>query len=157
QIKLRGLRIEIGEIESNISRYPGIKQNVVIIREINNNDHLCAYFTADDEIDENLLKEFLKDKLTNYMIPTVFMQIDEMPHTPNGKIDVKRLPEPILRLENVKPVNETEEKLYELISDFIESNEFGTTDDLYALGFTSLTLMKLNSLIYNEMGVNVEI
>ena len=60
QIKLRGLRIEIGEIESNISRYPGIKQNVVIIREINNNDHLCAYFTADDEIDINLLKESLQ-------------------------------------------------------------------------------------------------
>ena len=56
QIKLRGLRIEIGEIESNISRYPGIKQNTVIIREINNNDHLCAYFTADGEIDINLLK-----------------------------------------------------------------------------------------------------
>ena len=48
QIKLRGLRIEIGEIESNIGKYSGIKQNVVIIKEINNNDHLCAYFTADD-------------------------------------------------------------------------------------------------------------
>ena len=51
QIKLRGLRIEIGEIESNIGKYSGIKQNVVIIKEINNNEHLCAYFTADDEID----------------------------------------------------------------------------------------------------------
>ena len=81
QIKLRGLRIEIGEIESNIGKYSGIKQNVVIIKEINNNEHLCAYFTADDEIDENSLKTFLKDKLTKYMVPTVFMQIDEMPQT----------------------------------------------------------------------------
>ncbi|WP_296862826.1 AMP-binding protein, partial [uncultured Methanobrevibacter sp.] len=157
QIKLRGLRIEIGEIESNIGNYPGIKQNVVIIKEINNNEHLCAYFTADFEIDSSELKNFLKDKLTKYMVPTVFMQIDEMPYTPNGKIDFKQLPEPVLKLENVKPVNETEEKLFEIISDFIENDEFGTTDDLYALGFTSLTLMKLNSLIYNEMGVNVDI
>ena len=157
QIKLRGLRIEIGEIESNISKYLGIKQSIVVVKEINNNEHLCAYFTADGEIDSAELKDFLKDKLTKYMVPTVFMQIDEMPYTPNGKIDFKQLPEPVLKLENVKPVNETEEKLFEIISDFINNDEFGTTDDLYALGFTSLTLMKLNSLIYNEMDVNINI
>ena len=157
QIKLRGLRIEIGEIESNIDKYPRIKQNVVVVKEINNAEHLCAYFTAEDEIDINLLKRYLQNKLTKYMVPTVFMQIDEMPQTPNGKIDFKQLPEPVLKLENVKPVNETEEKLFGIISDFIDNDEFGTTDDLYALGFTSLTLMKLNSLIYNEMDVNVDI
>ena len=97
-----------------IGNYPGIKQNVVIIKEINNNEHLCAYFTADFEIDSSELKNFLKDKLTKYMVPTVFMQIDEMPYTPNGKIDFKQLPEPVLKLENVKPVNETEEKLFEI-------------------------------------------
>ncbi len=157
QIKLRGLRIEIGEIESNIGRYPGIKQNVVVIKEINNNDHLCTYFTADEEIDEGDLKDFLKDKLTKYMVPTVFMQIDEMPQTPNGKTDIKQLPEPVLKLENVKPENETEEKLFEIASELIDAGEFGVTDDLYAIGFTSLTLMKLNSLIYNEMNANIDI
>jgi non-ribosomal peptide synthetase component F len=83
QIKLRGLRIEIGEIESNISKYSSIKQCVVVIKEINNNDHLCAYYVADDEIDIAGLKEFLKDKLTKYMVPTAYMQLDEMPQTPN--------------------------------------------------------------------------
>jgi hypothetical protein len=157
QIKLRGLRIEIGEIESNIGRYPGIKQNVVVIKEINNNDHLCAYFTADDEIDAGDLKDFLKDKLTKYMVPTVFMQIDEMPQTPNGKTDIKQLPEPVLKLENVKPENETEEKLFEIASNLINTDDFGITDDLYVIGYTSLTLMKLNSIIYDEMGVNLDI
>ena len=157
QIKLRGLRIEIGEIESNISKYPNIKQNVVVIKKINNNDHLCAYFTADEEIDESSLKEFLKERLTKYMVPTAFMQIDEMPQTPNGKTDIKKLPKPVLNLENVKPENELEEKLFEITSDLINTSEFGTTDDLYMLGYTSLTLMKLNSIIYEQMGVNLDI
>ena len=88
QIKLRGLRIEIGEIESGINKYPSVKQAVVVIKEINNNDHLCAYYTADDEVEPRSLKEFLKDKLTKYMIPTAYMQLDEMPQTPNGKTDI---------------------------------------------------------------------
>ena len=157
QIKLRGLRIEIGEIESNISKYPHIKQVAIVIKEINNNDHLCAYFTSETEIDTDELKEFLKDKLTNYMIPTVFMQIDEMPQTPNGKTDLKKLPKPVLKLENVKPENETEELLVEIASNIINTNEFGTTDELHSIGFTSLTLMKLNSLIYEEMGKSLDI
>ena len=157
QIKLRGLRIEIGEIESNISKYPSIKQCVVVIKEINNNDHLCAYYTADDEIETVDLKEFLKDKLTKYMVPTAYMQLDEMPQTPNGKTDLKALPEPELDLEYVKPENETEEKLFEMAVELINTDKFGTTDDLYAIGFTSLILMKFNSLIYEEMQANLDI
>ena len=157
QIKLRGLRIEIGEIESNINRFPNIKRTIVVIKEINNNDHLCAYFTSDEEIDVRLLKRYLNNKLTKYMVPTVFMQLDEIPHLPNGKTDLKKLPTPKLDLENVKPENETEEKIFKIVSELIGSSEFGTTDDLYALGFTSLTLMKLNSLIYNETNVNIDI
>ncbi|MBQ6630175.1 MAG: amino acid adenylation domain-containing protein, partial [Methanobrevibacter sp.] len=157
QIKLRGLRIEIGEIETNISQYPNIKQAVVVIKEINNNDHLCAYYTADEEIDSNDLKEYLKDKLTRYMVPTVFMQLDEMPQTPNGKTDLKKLPEPQLRLTLTLPETETEIRLHEIASSISKTKEFGTTDDLYAIGFTSLTLMKLNAKIYDEMGVNLDI
>jgi len=157
QIKLRGLRIEIGEIESSINKYPNVKQAVVVIKEINNNDHLCAYFTAEEEIDKDSLKEFLKERLTYYMVPTVFMQLDEIPQLPNGKTDTKRLPEPKLELENVKPENETEQKLFDIVSGLIENDGFGTTDDLYAIGYTSLTLMKLNTLIYKEMDVNLDI
>ena len=157
QIKLRGLRIEIGEIESSINKYPAVKQAVVVIKEINNNDHLCAYYTADEEVDVSELKEFLKDKLTKYMVPTAYMQLEEMPQTPNGKTDIKALPEPKLNLENVKAENETEEKLFEIAAELINTDQFGVTDDLYAIGFTSLILMKFNSLIYAEMSVNLDI
>ena len=150
QIKLRGLRIEIGEIESNISRYPGIKQNTVIIREINNNDHLCAYFTADDKIDINLLKEFLKDKLTYYMIPTVLMQIDEMPHTPNGKIDIKKLPEPNLELNYVAPANELEQLLCSIFSITLGVETVGAEDNFFEIGGTSLIASKLIIELFNR-------
>ena len=157
QIKLRGLRIEIGEIEANISRFPNIKHVVVVIKEMNSTDHLCAYFTAEEDIDIKLLKRYLQSKLTKYMVPTVFMQLDEIPQTPNGKTDVKALPDPSLALDLVEPETETEKKLYNLVSSLTSVEEFGITDDLYTLGFTSLTLMKLNSLIYNETDVNIEI
>ncbi|WP_296860642.1 non-ribosomal peptide synthetase [uncultured Methanobrevibacter sp.] len=157
QIKLRGLRIEIGEIESSINKYPAVKQTVVVIKEINNNDHLCAYYTADEEVDASELKEFLKDKLTKYMIPTAYMQLDEMPQTPNGKTDIKALPQPKLDLENIKAENETEEKLFEIAAELINTDQFGVTDELYSIGFTSLILMKFNSLIYAEMRVNLDI
>ncbi|MBP3227043.1 MAG: hypothetical protein J6M08_09065, partial [Methanobrevibacter sp.] len=134
-----------------------VKQAVVVIKEINNNDHLCAYYTANDEVDVSELKEFLKDKLTKYMVPTAYMQLDEMPQTPNGKTDLKALPDPKLDLENIKPENETEEKLFEIAVELINTDQFGVTDDLYAVGFTSLILMKFNSMIYSEMGVNLDI
>ena len=97
------------KLKQNIAKFPHIRQNVVVIKEINNNEHLCAYLTADDKIDINLLRRYLKNKLTKYMIPTVFMQIDEMPQTPNGKTDIKRLPDPALNLNYVEAESETEE------------------------------------------------
>ena len=157
QIKLRGLRIEIGEVESNISQYPNIKENVVVIKKINNVDHLCTYFTSEDEINTNELKKYLKERLTKYMIPTVFMQLDELPKTPNGKISIKELPKPKLDLEMIPPQTETEKTLFKIASDISNTSEFGVTDDLYAIGFTSLTFMKLNAAIYNKTGINLNI
>ena len=87
------------------------------------------------------------------MIPTAYMQLDEIPQTPNGKTDLKSLPEPKLNLENIKPENEIEEKLFEIATELANTDQFGVTDDLYAIGFTSLILMKFNSQIYAAMGV----
>ncbi|MBR5954358.1 MAG: AMP-binding protein, partial [Methanobrevibacter sp.] len=99
----------------------------------------------------------LKERLTRYMVPTVFMQLDEMPQTPNGKTDLKQLPEPQLTLTLTLPETETEIRLHEIASSISKTKDFGTADDLYAVGFTSLTLMKLNARIYEEMGVNLDI
>ena len=143
QIKLRGLRIEIGEIESNISKYPNIRQNVVLIKEINNNEHLCAYFTAEEKIDTEDLKEYLTQYLTRYMVPTVFMQIDEMPMTPNGKTDINQLPEPKLELEYVAPENELEQLICAVFSSTLGIETVGAEDNFFEIGGTSLVASKI--------------
>ena len=143
QIKLRGLRIEIGEIEANIAKFSHIRQNVVVIKEINNNEHLCAYFTADEEIDTDDLKEYLTQYLTRYMIPTVFMQIDEMPMTPNGKTDINQLPEPKLKLEYVAPENELEQLICAVFSSTLGIETVGAEDNFFEIGGTSLVASKI--------------
>ena len=155
QIKLRGLRIEIGEIEANITKYPNIKQVIVVIKEIHGNDHLCAYYTAGETIDGDDLREFLKGRLTRYMVPTVFMQLDEMPQTPNGKVDVKNLPEPVLITEYVLPKNDVQRKLYDICSEILDFSDFGVTDNLFSLGFSSLSLMKLSHEIYSNFNTSL--
>ena len=143
QIKLRGLRIEIGEIESNISNFPNIKQNVVVIKEIRNNEHLCAYFTAEEQINKDELKEYLLERLTQYMVPTVFMQVDEMPQTPNGKTDIKALPEPKLELNYVAPETKLEQTICAIYSSILDVEIVGAEDNFFEIGGTSLIASKL--------------
>jgi thioester reductase-like protein len=143
QIKLRGLRIEIGEIETNIGQYPNMKQAVVVIKKINNVDHLCAYYVADEVIDGDDLKEFLEDRLTQYMVPTVFMQIDEMPQTPNGKTDTKKLPEPKIVLNYVAPKTKLEDDICAIFSTILNIETVGAEDNFFEIGGTSLVASKL--------------
>ena len=153
QIKLRGQRVEPGEIEQVIHKYGGIKNVVVMIQELNNEKHLCAYFTAESEIDVEDLRNFLANILSAYMIPTFFIQLDEFPETTSGKIDRKSFPKPQFETEIINPANDFEESLYGLCCDILDFKDFGVTDNLFKLGFTSLTLMKLNSDIYHMFDV----
>ena len=155
QIKLRGLRIEIGEIESGIAKYPGIKSVTVVVREIKGNDHLCAYFTVHDKyrnrnrdeneysIDIEDLKEKLSEKLVYYMVPTVYMELDEMPQTLNGKTDLRNLPDPVLITEYVAPENEIEAFFANLFAEILGLDEVSVTDNFFEIGGTSLLVTKI--------------
>lgn len=142
QVKLRGLRIELGEIEGLIAEQEGIGKAVVVIRKLNGQDNLCAYFTADHEIDISGLREALQAKLTHYMVPTAYLQMDEIPVTPNGKTDVKNLPEPeaVERGEYVEPVGEVESFFCQVFEDVLKLDRVGATDDFFELGGTSLVV-----------------
>ena len=97
QVKIRGLRIELGEIESAVFRFPDIKQGVVVVREDNPDDkRLVSYFVTGDgnKINEKELRDYLKNTLPAYMVPQHLVQLDELPRTPNGKVDRKALPVP---------------------------------------------------------------
>lgn len=96
QVKLRGFRIEMGEIESRAAQFNGIKMAVAEVKTLNNNESLVLYYSADRKIEEDEIKAFLSETLTDYMVPTVYVQLDEMPLTPNGKVNRKALPQPTI-------------------------------------------------------------
>ena len=140
QVKLRGLRIELGEIEGLILAQPDIKNAAVIIRKINGQDNLCAYFTAETQIDIDELRAELKRHLTHYMVPTAYLQMNELPMTANGKTDIKHLPDPIAVTlgEFVAPANETEEFFCNSFKKALKLERVGATDDFFEIGGTSL-------------------
>ena len=145
QIKLRGLRIELGEIENVMLKVEGLKKVVILIRKINDKEHLCAYYTADREIKPEDLKAEISKSLTQYMVPTAYLQLKEMPMTPNGKTDVKALPEPELAISSayVEPANDTERTFCDIFAGILQMDKVGATDNFFELGGTSLVVTRV--------------
>src|SRR5262249_55056119 len=95
QVKIRGFRIELGEIETALSQCPGVRDNLVVVREENGEKRLVAYLVSDDTVPStNELRSRLKERLPEFMIPSAFVTLDKMPLTPNGKVDRSALPAP---------------------------------------------------------------
>jgi len=156
QIKLRGFRIELGEIESNLSRFEGIKSSAVAVKEISGVQHLCAYYVSDNQIDKELLRARLSESLTDYMVPTVYVQMDDLPMTPNGKVDLGRLPVPEIKADEiVEPQGEMERHLFEIAAEYLKNRDFGVTSNLISLGMTSLGAITLSLQIERKAGVSI--
>ena len=145
QIKLRGLRIELGEIENVMLKVEGMKKVVILIRKLNEKEHLCAYYTADREIAPDALKAEISKSLTQYMVPTAYLQLKEMPMTPNGKTDVKALPDPVLAIASAyeAPANDTERTFCDIFAGILQMDRVGATDNFFELGGTSLVVMQV--------------
>ena len=142
QVKLRGLRIELEEVEQAILGCPAIRQVVVLIRDIAGTEHLCAYYTADEAVSPEALRELLKSSLTRYMIPDAYMQLERFPMTPNGKIDRKALPEACLAGsgEYRAPKTETERIFCRIFAEVLHMDRVGREDDFFEIGGTSLAV-----------------
>lgn len=145
QIKLRGLRIELGEVESAMSKVPAIKNVIFKIVKINGNDHLCAYFTADETINIDALKTELGKTLPQYMVPTAYLQLKKMPMTLNGKIDTKALTAAqIFRsAAAVKGANKIEADFYKIFGEVLELEDVGAEENFFDLGGTSLLVTRI--------------
>ncbi len=149
QIKLNGLRIELGEVEAVLNRQSQVKEGVVMIKKVENRDHLVAYFVATDPSEnENMQVEALKEQmgksLTHYMVPTIFVKMEKMPISPNGKTDLKSLPEPVMaEREYVEPENEIEKFFAVTFADILEHEKVGATDNFFEIGGTSLVAMRV--------------
>ena len=154
QIKLRGLRIELGEIEEVVNSYEGIITSITVPVD---NKYLCCYFMADREISSEALSDYASESLAHYMVPDVFIQLEKMPLTQNGKIDKKALPKPVAQPKNLKePETPMQKKIFEIVSKVVENDYFGIDTSFYKAGLSSISAMKLCVLISDEFGVTVK-
>jgi tyrocidine synthetase-3 len=162
QVKIRGYRIELGEIEHQMLKHSTVKEAVVVDRMDPQGDkYLCAYIIVDQETTIEELRVHLSKTLPEYMIPSAFVQLKEMPLTPNGKIDRKGLPEPdgsvSTGIEYIAPRNNVEEPLAKLWSDVLGMEVIGVQDNFFSSGGHSLKATLMVSKLHKEMGVNVSL
>ncbi len=160
QVKVRGFRIELGEIESLLSEYPDVRQNVVVAREDAPGDkRLVAYVVVDQghSLAEDALREFLKQKLPDYMLPSRFIFLDALPLTPNGKVDRKALPAPTQVVfaqqnEYVAARNAIESQLVKIWESVLNIRPVGVKESFFELGGHSLLVGKLLRRIEQAFG-----
>ena len=149
QVKIRGFRIELGEIEAVLAQHPGVRQNVVMVREDTpGNKRLVAYVVGQPELNTvEDLRKALKQKLPDYMIPASFVQLEAFPLTSNGKVDRRALPLPEEVVQNaeeiIAPRNELEQKLAKIWQDVLDKNTISVTANFFDLGGHSLLAVRL--------------
>lgn len=151
QVKVRGFRIELGEIEALILSYPGVREAVVTVNESKAGDPRLVAYVA---IPETLMpsfdqwRELLARQLPAYMIPSHFVRLDELPKTPNGKIDRKQLPAPQQieverRTPYKQPSTEQEIALAKICAEVLGIEKVGVNDNLFELGADSLHIFQI--------------
>ncbi len=151
QVKLRGFRVELGEIESVLTQHPAVKQCLVMARADgpNQDKRLVAYCVVDQSRLPNInnLRDFLFEKLPDYMVPSFFIRLDEMPLTPNGKVNRAALPAPesnaAERVEKALPRDATEEQLTRIWENVLGVQPIGLYDNFFELGGHSLLAVQL--------------
>ncbi|TQC50217.1 amino acid adenylation domain-containing protein [Rhodococcus sp. WS4] len=148
QVKIRGMRLELEDVEAGIVSHPDIRHSAVVVRETPSGaKYLAAYVVAkqDSVPDVGELRVWASSKLPEYMVPSAFVILDRFPLTPNGKLDRRALPEPDLGAagENVAPRTAAEEKLCALMAAVLGVESVGVTDDFFALGGDSIVAIQL--------------
>ena len=159
QVKIRGFRIEPGEIEAKLIKHDAVKEALVIAVKNNEGEfNLCAYLVCYGKIDVPVLRRFLLEDLPEYMVPAYFVQLGNMPLSPNGKIDRKALPEPEGQVKTkfyVPPCNDTEAQLKAIWQDLLGITNISVNDDFFELGGHSLKAMMLVSRIHKVLAVDI--
>lgn len=160
QFKIRGFRVDPGEIEYAISEHPAVKDALVI--SINGQTEwsnvLAAYYTSlsAEPVELAELKNWVGGKMPDHMVPATFTHIDSVPLTPNGKIDYRALPDPTQHINEqssfVAPTSQTETQLAEIWQELLNINQVGIDDNFFALGGHSLLAIRLFNRIYEVFG-----
>lgn len=160
-IKLRGFRIETGEVENQISKAmlklgEDIKDIVVVLRNVNNIDRLCCFYESKKKIDEKAIKDEISKYLAEYMIPDIFNNIESMPRNANGKIMRNSLPNPTIEvLDDGVINNENEARFVLAMKEYLHlKNGVNLDNSFIAYGGTSIQAMGFASYL-KERGINI--
>ncbi|MGB7440889.1 MAG: amino acid adenylation domain-containing protein [Coleofasciculaceae cyanobacterium] len=153
QVKIRGFRIELGEIEAVLEQQPAVQQAVVVVQEdVPNRKQLVAYLVThqEQELTTSELRRFLQERLPDYMVPSLFMMLDAMPTTPNGKVDRRALPAPDrnrseLQEDFVAPQTPTQESLAAMWAEILGVEQISIHDNFFELGGHSLLAIQVIS------------
>lgn len=147
QVKLRGLRIELDEVENVMNKFDEVNSGVVVVKGEGERQFLCGYYTATRQLAPEEIKTHMSRYLTEYMVPSVLVQLDALPLTANGKIDKKALPEPSMsgseKKEIHKPETRLQEQLYAIFAFALGYGDFGIDENFFELGGTSLSASKI--------------
>lgn len=162
QVKIKGYRIELGEIESCLLKHGSIINAVITDKtDKSGKKYLCAYFVSDVEISVPELRECLSKDLPEYMIPSYFVRLDEIPLTQNGKVDRKSLPDAEESIntgtEYVAPANEIEIFLVDVWKQVLSIEQIGINDNFFDIGGDSLLLMRVHAEIEKKYPAKVSV
>ncbi len=159
QVKVRGFRIEFGEIESALLQHPQVAEAVVSVTDSTTDKRLVAYYVAKGSPPAvAALRQFLKEKLPAYMVPGAFVALDKLPVTPHGKVDRKALPAPPEQrqlADLVLPRTPTEEKLAQIWCEVLGLKQVGIHDNYFDLGGHSLKAVWLFQKVKQVFGKNL--
>ncbi len=157
QVKIRGLRIELGEVESVMNGMDGI--DICVAASIEGR-YLCLYYTSEKGVEESEIRTYAKEHLAHYMIPDIYMKLDEMPMTENKKANRKALPVPKQEVKEEKlrePESDIQKTLLKLLNSVIEDRQFGVDQNLPESGLSSLDVMLFISLVGSEYNIGINI
>lgn len=166
QIKLRGFRIELGEIEAVLAAHPGVGEAIVLAREDTPGDvRLVAYVTACIDAAPNAaaLRDHVRERLPDYMVPAHFVALEALPQTPNGKVDRNALPAPdsgaaaATQVAYVAPENELQERIAEIWRDVLKLTQIGANDNFFDIGGHSLLAVQAHRRLREALGCQLSI
>ncbi|MDR7910213.1 non-ribosomal peptide synthetase, partial [Bacillus velezensis] len=159
QVKIRGYRIELGEIEREIEKSGKVKESVVVAKADGDNQYLCAYVTLKNGAEIAEIRNFLSYELPEYMMPSAFVSLEEIPLTTNGKIDITALPDRHEGSDSGNcyeaPSNDLETMLTAIWEEILDIKNISVNTNLFEIGANSLNVMTFVSKLYSKMNFRI--
>ncbi|OBI06871.1 hypothetical protein A5714_02150 [Mycobacterium sp. E2462] len=146
QVKLRGQRVELGEIENALLACPSVNAAAAAVHRLGGADHLVGYVSGAAPPDADAVRDTLATRLPDYLVPTRIVVLDRLPLTSSGKVDRKALPEPVFTAAKYRaPQTDTEKIVAEAFAELLNRDAVGLDDDFFALGGDSIASIQLVS------------